>query len=371
MKRRILVIVCTVSVILILGGLLVWQAHRSGDVNAISGDARDTQHAADVQEESQAAAMTPAGSGVDSNGGETGVPADDDGVVESDISMPVDEDLPEAVSDEHTQMIVILAQRDKIYRVQDQAMLDWPAYADARDELLEELKATMRLEELSRDELLQAGRRLRGEYWAIGGSSSKTAYKSIYKSWAILEHACASNPNDLTLSDELAQTIMSAEVFSVFEKDSNKLIPNFLAGQIMRELRQKQFDLSRQQIDEGRKPTEDDFIRAFDLAVLQAKGKPEAAKEIVEWLQDNATIGGWSGYNEMLAMFHNNLDQDKPFVTNIYIPKKTDFPSDFRYGRRLPSFKWPLPDERRPILWGIHPEEFEGTITLKEFEDPR
>ncbi len=309
MRRLILAIACVMLIALLLGGLSIWLSHSEEDASIVSDETRDAQPAVGVQEEFQAAKKTLAGSETDSGRGETHAPAGVDSLPEADISLSVDEDLPEAVSDEYVNMIVTLTQRDALYRIQDKAMLDWPAYGDVRDELLEELKKTMRLERLSRDELLQAGRRLRGEYWTAGGNSSKTAFNNIYKSRAILEHAYALNPADLALSDELAQTIMSAEVFSIFQKDSNKLIPNFLAGQIMRELRQKQFDLSRQQIDEGRKPTEDDFIRAFDLAVLQAKGKPEAAKEIVEWLRNNAAIGGWSGYDAVLIMFQNNLEQ--------------------------------------------------------------
>ena len=95
-----------------------------------------------------------------------------------------------------------------------------------------------------------------------------------------------------------------------------------------------------------------DFIRVFDLVVLQSYYGDESAVPIVQWLQNEASNGGWAGFDELLSNAYASVSEGKKFTSNIYISGKPNFPADFRYGRRLPSFRWPVDQERERELWG-------------------
>ena len=106
------------------------------------------------------------------------------------------------------------------------------------------------------------------------------------------------------------------------------------------------------QVQQGREPELSDFARVFDYSVLQGRYDTQSAKEAIVWLRKQATRGGWSGYDEMLAEAQESLEKGEDYICNIYIGMNAEYPQEYRYRRRLPSFRGPNLEKRNLVLWG-------------------
>ncbi len=261
-------------------------------------------------------------------------------------------DLPELYTDKAIKMMLLKASAMKTWRTQDYTMGTWPEYADIEDELSNELSRSIDLAHTPNQELITTALDLRKQFWQAGGGLSQDSYQHIYKARLLLELAYSRNPEDLRVTDELAQTMMSADLRRKHEKDGNRMVSNEELDRTILEIRSSQFTTLKKEIDHGRPPVIEDFIRLYDLAVLQSRYEKESVKHTVEWLQREASRGGWTGYNAILARFYDSVSKGEEFDCNIYTATAPSIPDDFRYSRRLPSFKWPVAEERGRILWG-------------------
>jgi len=218
----------------------------------------------------------------------------------------------------------------QIHAAQDEVMGTWPKYADLRDSLRQELDQKLNLKSRSVDELVRLAVLLREKYWDVGGDLSPTSYRYGYMARVLLELAHAQEPNDLTIGDELAETIMSIETMN-----GEDFWP------VLRELRAAQFCQACAEVESGRQPVWEDFARGCDMTCLFSNERPEEAVPVADWLISHAQAGGWVAYMDLLERIRSMLTRKGGLGYNIYTPAGSTYPEEFRYGRRLPSFRGP------------------------------
>jgi hypothetical protein len=155
----------------------------------------------------------------------------------------------------------------------------------------------------------------------------------------------------MTVTDELVETIQSVELAWKYAADSDEKIKYTELRDKLIELRIAQFEQIKKELEEGRAPTWEDFVRVNDLAILlgTAAREFESAQDVTGWLIQEAERGGWSAYMKPLENMRTNFIEGKGYNYNISVARKVDFPEEFRYGRRLPSFKGPKKRGTVPI----------------------
>jgi hypothetical protein len=225
---------------------------------------------------------------------------------------------------------------EQIHAARDEVMRAWPKYVDLHDALRQELDEKLDLQSCSVDELVQFAVLLREKYWDVGGDLSPTSYRYGYMARVLLETAHAQEPNDLSVGDELAETIMSLETTA-----GDDFWP------VLRELRGRQFRQACAEVEAGRAPVWEDFARGCDLINLLSVERPEEAVPVLDWLMSHAQAGGWTGYGELLERIRPRLAKKGGLGYNIYRPG--EFPEEFRYGDRLPSFRGPQKHGAVPV----------------------
>ncbi len=256
--------------------------------------------------------------------------------------------LPSPFDDDELEFKILLAQRDQIRGAQDKVMKTWPDYLDMREQLHRELLVELDLENLSNEQLIESALKLRDQFWKTGGCSSMIlSYRHAYMARILLELAHNREPENMTITDELVETIQTTWVRENFDPNSNKYVRNNEAVEDLLELRSGQYAQIKREIEQGRTPTWEDFVRINDQAwLLHRSSDFESAQEAVEWLIEKGAEGGWADYMQPLRTWQNRLKEGKKaYNYNIYTD--TSEPEEkFRYGRRLPSFRGPNPQER-------------------------
>ncbi|MFC1635265.1 hypothetical protein ACFL5Z_10530 [Planctomycetota bacterium] len=264
------------------------------------------------------------------------------------------------LDDDEPDVIVPLLDRNEIWRAQDEIVGIWPDYSDVREQLHKELSEKLDLSDLSDRQLLATAVALREQFWEAGGCLSKISYPYGYAARILLESAHNENPEDLTVTDELIETIQSVELAYKYGADSGQTIKNMALQDILTELRMAQFEQIKRELEEGRAPIWEDFVRVNDLAALLSRaGDFESAQEAAEWMIKEAERGGWAAYMAPLENMQRNFNEGKGFSYNISVATKVSFPEESRYGRRLPSFRGPQKRGTIPIhllekkpVWG-------------------
>jgi hypothetical protein len=249
------------------------------------------------------------------------------------------------------EVIVPLVGMKEIWRAQDEIVSTWPDYSDLTESLYEELVLKLNIDGLTDEQLLATAVALREKFWEAGGCLSKISYPYGYAARLILESAHVGNPEDMTVTDELVETIQSVELAWKYAADSDEKIKYTELRDKLIELRMAQFEQIKKELEEGRAPTWEDFVRVNDLAILlgTAAREFESAQDVTGWLIQEAERGGWSAYMKPLENMRTNFIEGKGYNYNISVARKVDFPEEFRYGRRLPSFKGPKKRGTVPI----------------------
>ena len=262
----------------------------------------------------------------------------------------IEPDLPSPFNNYKLDLILTQAQAKQLWQAQDKVMSTWPVYSDVQQQLHKELLARLDIDNLSDEEIIQSVLEFRENFWQAGGCLSSTSYRDAYMARILLEYAHRRNPENMSITDELVETILSAETLWKYETNSNKKIRNSQYREVLLKLRSAQFEQIKKEVEQGRIPAWEDFIRANDLAHLLGRSEDyESAQEVTRWLIHEADRGGWNGYTEPLNKLQQALIEGSNFNYNIYIPAKSDYPQEFRYARRLPSFKGPHPEKRGVI----------------------
>jgi len=262
------------------------------------------------------------------------------------------DDLPEIFTENEINRILVKAEAVSIWTAQDKVMRAWPIYDNIRDKLLKEVAQELDLSRISEEEIIRKALVLRNIFWQSGDGFSQTSYIYAYKARLLLELAHELNPKNMTITDELVETIQAAHPATMFEEETNKMVQKVDICETLLKLRSEQFKWIKNDIKQTRRnPTWYDFIRAVDCAVLLSIYDRPSAKEVVTWLQQNTERGGWDAYGNAFDAFQKALDQNKPFNFSIYVATKSKDGNAFRYGRRFPSFRGPNPEERGLVLW--------------------
>jgi outer membrane lipoprotein-sorting protein len=248
------------------------------------------------------------------------------------------------------EIIVPLIGMNEIWRAQDGIVSAWLDYSDVREQLHNELVAKLGIDNLSADRLVATAVALREKFWKEGGCLSKISYPYGYAARILLELAHDENPADMTITDELVETIQSVELAWKYEADSNEKVRNIALRDTLIQLRMAQFEQIIGELEDGRMPIWEDFVRVNDLAILSGiAGDYESAQEAAEWLIQEAERGAWVAYMGPLENMQRLFSEGERCNYNIYLARKSGFPEEFRYGRRLPSFKGPKERDVVPV----------------------
>ncbi|HUW20607.1 MAG TPA: hypothetical protein VMW16_15020 [Sedimentisphaerales bacterium] len=247
------------------------------------------------------------------------------------------------VEDDEGEVELDYAGMEEIWKAQDEIMGTWPPYLQVREQLYEELRTKLNIDNLSLEELVATAVALREKFWKAGGCLSKTSYPYGYASRILLELARRRQPEDMAVTDELAETIQSVEVLVTFEQIQAKKTRNISFLNALTELRSAQFEQIKRELQDGRTPIWEDFVRVNDLAILLGIAKDwESAERAAVWLIDRADAGGWTAYMQPLKDMQRCFSQGGAYNYNIQLATRLELSVEiFRYGRRLPSFKGP------------------------------
>jgi len=275
--------------------------------------------------------------------------------VEAYLSEFEDMDLPDVgdlkllgLEEDEPKMDITLVGHTEVWKTQDDFIRSWPAYAQVREQLYKELLEKLDIENLSTEELVATGLALREKFWQRGGCLSKVSYSFGYAARILLEMAHYKEPENMNITDELVESILSVELGWRYSEDSEEKIRNIHYREALPELRSAQLEQIKKEIEQGRTPGWKDFVRVNDLAILLGTAKDyKCALEVVDWLILEAERGGWTAYLSPLKRMQKRYSDGEKFYYNIYVNKKIDvFPEEYRYSRRLPSFQGPARRKR-------------------------
>ena len=172
------------------------------------------------------------------------------------------------VQEERATATVALVGMKQIWKAQDAIMSTWPVYSDIRERLHGELVAKLEIDNLSDEQLVTTAVALREKFWQAGGGLSETSYPYGYAARILVEDAHDENPENMTVTDELVETIHSVELVWRYEIDSDETVRNISLRNTLAELRSSQFEQIKRELEEGRTPAWEDFVRVNDLAIL-------------------------------------------------------------------------------------------------------
>jgi hypothetical protein len=253
---------------------------------------------------------------------------------------------------------------NQTYAIQDKITSSWPIYAEVRESLLQSLSEQFDVNDLSADELVKRGLEFRQQFWDAGGCNSATSYRAGYSARILMEIAHQKSPDDLNITDELAEAIQSVEYMFRYDENLGRRKRNTTFFDEMRQLRSEQYEQIKKNIQAGQEPTWADFVRVNDLVHIEDLTKnTEPALNALEWLIQNAEKGGWQAYIEQLNRKRKCIEKDVYHGFPIFTDGKDEV-EEARYLRRFPSFKGPRVKER-----GIRPLHLRGGIDWVTDED--
>lgn len=271
-------------------------------------------------------------------------------VSENDLTNQLE--LPSPITEDEINRLIIKMDAKMIWKAQDETVRRRPIYSKLREQLLNEIQLQTDIENMTAEELVNHGIQYRERFWEAGGLLSTVSYHHAYKARLLLEQAHAREPKNLEIIDEFVETIQAGWPAVMFDKETNEKIRNEEINKLILELRSQQFAQIKKEIQNKREPCIDDFIRAVDLAVLLSIYDNAKAKGVVEWLQTQASDGGWDAYKPQLDKFHDYVDRGMSYYCQIYIATKGTDSQVLRYARRSPSFRGPNTEKRGIVLWG-------------------
>jgi hypothetical protein len=231
----------------------------------------------------------------------------------------------------------------EIWRAQDEIMSTWPEYSEVRDQLYDELVSKLQIDQLTNENLVSTAVKLRELFWQKGGCISETSYPYAYASRLLLEIAHHQAPENMTITDELVESIQSIQVRSVYSPDADDSVLNTKFYEVLLELRRAQFEQIKREVADGREPNWEDFVRVDDLAYILSRTEDFGhGIEVVEWLISQTSRGGfWNTYLPLFERVREELEKDERSGWGIYFHTPDLFPEAYRYARRLPSFRGP------------------------------
>jgi len=241
---------------------------------------------------------------------------------------------------------------EQIRRTQDEFIRGRPPYASVRDRLYQELGSTLHVDRLSVEELAATGIALRERFWAVGGDFSEVSYPYGYAARVVFEVAHEREPQNLAITDQLVESILTMELTWHYEPNSDKGSRNPVYTGLLLDLRARQFEQIQAQVSAGTVPTLKDLVRVCDLPMLLGMaGEFASAQQVFEWMIGQAERAGWTMYEHRMKTGQKRCGEGKIYGFDIFVGGAA-YPEEFRYGRRLSSFQGP--ENRRQRLLPIH-----------------
>ena len=281
-------------------------------------------------------------------------------ITKSDIKNNIDTfDLPEVISDFDVSLIIEDLTAKEIYNEQDKNIRTYMPYEEAKIQIGKEVFEAFKIDQMSALEIVSAAKKLRDSFWIKGGNMNGAAYWDAYKSRFLLELAYKNSPNNLDIGDELVETICSVSPNWYSDKEG-KRTANTADSDVILEIRLAQFDRIKALLNKDYMLGFKDFARCSDLAQLLSMKKDfSAASDIVQWQIALASSGEWEMFDEILSSQLEKYRENKLFKFNIYT--MSDFPDEYRFCRRLPSFKGGVDPKKRgkaPLVNSEHEIEW-------------
>lgn len=239
---------------------------------------------------------------------------------------------------------------NEIFCREDEITKNYPLYSKVYEDLKKELAKEISFETFTTEELVKYALYMRSKFWEHGGNMSPNSYKYAYKARILLELAYADDLRNLAIGDELVETIQLTNTRWVFaDKTTNKKLTNREFQKELLTIRLSQFNQIASETKEGQKVGWQDFVRVCDLATLLCveNRERERDEQVISWLMKQARYHReWGLYLEPLHMLEESLNDSKWFQFRVFHFTKGKYPNEYRYSRRLPSFKGPIPETR-------------------------
>ncbi|MBN2589067.1 MAG: hypothetical protein JXA96_04340 [Sedimentisphaerales bacterium] len=237
----------------------------------------------------------------------------------------------------------------EVWKAQYNIMSTWPDYFDVMPQLYEELRVKLDIDNLTSEQLMATAVALREKFWDKGGRLSETSYPYGYATQILLEMANKQNPENLTITDELVETIQTVEPSHIFNPNTDEKTANTELRFKLKQIRAEQFEQIKQEVHTWREPAWEDFVRVNDLAILCGFTKDfEQGLEVITWLLEHADTGGWTAYLQPLGDMQNHFLKNEKFNYNILTSTEIEYPEEYRYTG-LPSFKGPRKRNVKPL----------------------
>lgn len=250
---------------------------------------------------------------------------------------------------------------DELWMAQDQFMATWPAYDQVREALHQELVDKLGIDQLGVDGLVATGIALRERFWNLGGCLSDVSYPYAYAARLVTEIAHGRALQNMAVTDQLVESIMTTEVGWIHHVDPNERINNPTYTGLLTELRMQQFEQIKRAVAQGSVPTWKDYVRVSDLILLfSARWSRDynGALEPTQWLIAQAEAAGWTYYLPTLTKMEQAYASGEGYVPGLFLDPIDAFPEEYRYARRLFSFQGPR--ERRNQLLPMHLRHLKG-----------
>jgi hypothetical protein len=241
---------------------------------------------------------------------------------------------------------------EQAWRTQDGFIRGQPTYASVRDRLYQELVGMLHIDRLSVEELAATGIALRERFWAVGGDFSAVSYPYGYAARVVFEMAHEREPQNLAITDQLVESILTMELTWHYEPNSDKVSKNPVYAGPLLDLRARQYEQIQAQVSAGAVPTLKDLVRVCDLSMLLGMaGEFASAQQVFEWMVGQVERAGWTMYERRMKAGQKRSNEGHIYAFGVFVGG-TAYPEEFRYGRRLSSFQGP--QNRRQRLLPVH-----------------
>jgi len=259
------------------------------------------------------------------------------------------------------------AQREFLYRQQDAERLKWPGYTQCHEEQKRDVEKVLDLADASTDDLCGFARAAMSRYWENGGPASAESFRDIYAARLVLEMAHAKEPQNDDVTDLLVDVLSAGSTLWYYDREGVIQFDRQTYVNTILPLRMEQRQRLKAQMNEGRMPGWDDFVRSADTIVLLAMDRRfQEAEDEIKWtmqhIVDTGRIHPVHGENllSLAARVQRKDTLCRDLRFSLY--RDTKFPSgeelvarkNYYYRRRLPSFRGPDIDARgvKPLVEG-------------------
>jgi len=231
---------------------------------------------------------------------------------------------------------------EEIWQAQDTCMATWPAFDQVKGPLTQELEEAFDLDSMDVKTLVTTGMALRERFWTLGGCLSEVSYPYAFAARIMIDRAHHQAPEDMDITDQLTESIMTYEVLWPSPPDPNRFAENPAYTDTIMALRSQQFERIKQAVVQGQIPTWKDLVRISELAVLLGyTAQFDEGLDVVVWLETHKEQTGWTAYSRRFETLTRCFNEQRKYGCRLFNEPDATFPEEYRYSRRLCSFQGP------------------------------